>query len=186
MTTLDPSTEFSNSIVILPNVYETLTYYNDSTGGIDPLLAVNWTSSNGGLTWTFNLRQGVLFHDGTPFNSTAVVYSVNRTMAIGGGAAYIWGPVQSVVATGTYSVQFNLTYAANLPLIASAGYAAYMISPNIVSIYHPSGNISDWFNAGHDDGTGRTRCRVGIHRHRLCSQSSTSTGRDGARISLAR
>jgi peptide/nickel transport system substrate-binding protein len=47
-----------------------------------------------------------------------------------------------------------LTYAANLPLIASAGYAAYMISPNIVSIYHPSGNISDWFNSGHDDGTG--------------------------------
>ena len=153
--------------MILPNVYETLTYYNASTGGLDPLLAVNWTSSNGGLTWTFNLRQGVLFHDDTPFNSTAVVYSLNRTMTIGGGAAYIWGPVQSVVATGTYSVQFNLTYAANLPLNI-CWISAYMISPNIVSVYHPNGNISDCSMQGTTTELGRRRYRVGIHRPKSC------------------
>jgi peptide/nickel transport system substrate-binding protein len=154
MTTLDPSTEFSNSIAILPNVYETLTYYNDSTGSVSPLLATGWSSTSNGTQWTFHLRQGVTFHDGTSFNATAVVYSVNRTQVIGGGAAYIWAPVNKVKAIDTYDVWFNLSYAANLPLIASAGYAAYIMSPNIQSIYHPSGNLSDWFNAGHDDGTG--------------------------------
>lgn len=154
MTTLDPSTDFSSSLAIFPNVYETLTYYNWTTEQLTPLLATSWNGTQDGLHWTFHLRQGVLFHDGTPFNSTAVVYSINRTMTLGQGAAYIWAAVQAVVPVDTYDVRFDLSYPANIPLIASASYAAYMISPNIQTIYHPPGNISSWFNSGHDDGTG--------------------------------
>ena len=41
-------------------------------------------------TYTFNLRKGVKFHDGTPFNAEAVKFSVERTSALGKGAAFIW------------------------------------------------------------------------------------------------
>ena len=40
--TLDPSTEYSNGVMVLQNVYETLTRYNPETGGLDPLLATEW------------------------------------------------------------------------------------------------------------------------------------------------
>ncbi|MGC8618632.1 MAG: ABC transporter substrate-binding protein, partial [Thermoplasmata archaeon] len=90
------------------------------------------------------------------FNASAVVYSVERTMRLGQGAAYIWSPVSKVYAVSEYQVDFQTSYPANLPLIASAGYGAYIMSPNIRSVYNvPSNeNLSTWFNAGHDDGTG--------------------------------
>lgn len=90
MVTLDPSTEFSNSILILPNVYEGLTRFNPETQATDPLLATTWTKTSDGMNWTFTLRQGVKFHDGTPFNASAVKFSIDRTIRMGGGAAFIW------------------------------------------------------------------------------------------------
>jgi peptide/nickel transport system substrate-binding protein len=156
MVTLDPSTEFSNSILVLQNVYETLTFYNSSTGTVQPELAISWSSNSNATNWTFTLREGVKFHDGTEFNATAVVYSIERTMRLGQGAAYIWAPVKKVYVISEYKVGFELYYSANLPLIASAGYAAYIFSPNIRNIYHLPENesLSTWFNSGHDDGTG--------------------------------
>ncbi len=156
MVTADPSTEFSNSILVLQNVYQTLTFYDSKTKTVEPLLALNWSSNANSTNWIFTLRQGVKFHDGTTFNASAVIYSVNRTMALGQGAAYIWAPVTRVYAISEYVVDFQTSYPANLPLIASAGYAAYMMSPNIISSYNLSSNanLSAWFNAGHDDGTG--------------------------------
>lgn len=47
-------------------------------GQIEPALAESWTVSDDGLTWTFKLRQGVTFHDGTAFNADAVVFNLDR------------------------------------------------------------------------------------------------------------
>ncbi|MEM0090682.1 MAG: ABC transporter substrate-binding protein [Nitrososphaerota archaeon] len=154
MVTADPSTEFSNSILVLQNVYQTLTFYNSKTKTVEPLLALNWTSNSNSTDWVFTLRQGVKFHDGTTFNASAVVYSIDRTIRLGEGAAYIWAPVKEIRAISTYEVQIITSYPANIPLIASSGYGAYIMSPNIRSVYNVKGNISAWFNAGHDDGTG--------------------------------
>jgi len=156
MVTLDPSTEFSNSIILLPNVYETLTLWDPTAGAAKPSLATSWTHSSDGLNWTFTLRQGVKFHDGTPFDAAAVKYSITRTMTINGGAAYIWFPVgdpaTSIEVVNANTVTFHLTYPAALDAIASSGYAAYIFSPNT-----PGANYSlqeAWFNAGHDSGSG--------------------------------
>ena len=46
--TLDPSTEYSNGIMVLQNVYETLTRYNPDTGDLDPMLATSWTKNDDG------------------------------------------------------------------------------------------------------------------------------------------
>ncbi|MEM1843364.1 MAG: ABC transporter substrate-binding protein, partial [Desulfurococcaceae archaeon] len=72
ITGIDPSIEDDTGLVVLGTIYETLTYYDHETGEVKPRLAINWTSSEGGTEWTFHLRRMVSFHDGTPFNATAV------------------------------------------------------------------------------------------------------------------
>lgn len=156
MVTLDPSTEFSNSILVLQNTYQSMTYYNNTNNVVEPLLATNWTSNSNATHWTFNLKQGVTFYDGTTFNASSVVFSIDRTMRLGEGAAYIYSPVVSVYAVSQYTVGFNLSYSANMPLILSSSYGAYIMSQNIRSVYNLPSNesLTTWFNQGHTDGTG--------------------------------
>ncbi|MCI4371341.1 MAG: ABC transporter substrate-binding protein [Thermoplasmata archaeon] len=159
MVTLDPSTEFSNSILVLPNLYETLTLWNPAANAAKPLLATSWTHTPDGGSWTFTLRSGVKFHDGTAFDAAAVKSAILRTITMNGGAAYIWGPIgnASQAATNiqvidTSTVKFTLLYPAALDKIASSGYAAYIFSPNTPGSNYT--NQATWFEAGHDSGTG--------------------------------
>ncbi len=64
---------------IISNVYETLVAYesNDKTTPVGRL-AESWSVSDDGRTYTFYLRHGVRFHDGTPFNADAVKYTFDR------------------------------------------------------------------------------------------------------------
>ena len=78
---LDPAYESDgNSFMICDNVFEALVEYKDETTELEPLLATSWQISPDGLTYTFNLRKGVKFHDGTAFNADAVVFSIGRQM----------------------------------------------------------------------------------------------------------
>lgn len=145
---LDPSVENSNGVMILQNVYETLTYYNYETGEIEPYLAESWTSSEDGKTWTFKIREGVKFHDGTVLNADAVKKSIDRTINMKLGASFIWDSVESIEVVNDYEVRFNLSYANPIDLIASAAYASFIMSPNSID------KNSDWFNQGNDSGSG--------------------------------
>jgi len=145
----DPSTGYSNEIVAMNNMYETLTRYNPQTKSLDPLLATSWESSDGGKTWTFTLRDGVMFHTGKPMTSTDVKASIERTMELNQGAAYIWGAVKSIDAPDPQTVVFHLKYSAPLDLIASADYAAYIFDTSATS-----GDLNKWFEQGHEAGTG--------------------------------
>ena len=76
---LDPALEEDGeSFKVCDNIYDTLIHYKDGSTEIEPGLATKWESSEDGLSWTFSLRKGVTFHDGTPFNSEAVLFSLNR------------------------------------------------------------------------------------------------------------
>jgi ABC-type transport system substrate-binding protein len=78
---LDPAYETDgNSFMICDNVLEALVFYKPESTALEPGLATSWTISPDGKTYTFKLRQGVKFHDGTPFNANAVVFSVGRQM----------------------------------------------------------------------------------------------------------
>lgn len=77
------------SCAALVNLYDTL-IFPTATGGLQPDLATSWTASTDGLTYTFNLRQGVTFHNGDPLNASAVVFSMNRLIAIGQGFSYLF------------------------------------------------------------------------------------------------
>lgn len=150
ITDLDPAYSFSAEIPVMANVYEGLLRYTGGTPEVEPLLATSYNVSEDGLIWTFNLRKGVIFHDGTPFNATAVKYSIDRIRQLGVGAVFIWDPVKEVRIIDEYTVQFMLSYKAPLQRIVASCYGAWIYSPKTAEIP----NLHDWFNEGHDAGTG--------------------------------
>jgi peptide/nickel transport system substrate-binding protein len=78
-TSLDPADVFEGeSTKLIGQVYDGLVNFKPGTTDIEPGLAERWESSPDGRTWTFHLRQGVEFHDGTPFDAAAVVFSLER------------------------------------------------------------------------------------------------------------
>jgi peptide/nickel transport system substrate-binding protein len=78
---LDPAYETDgNSFMICDNILEALVFYKDESTALEPGLATSWEISPDGLTYTFKLRKGVKFHDGTAFNADAVVFSIGRMM----------------------------------------------------------------------------------------------------------
>jgi peptide/nickel transport system substrate-binding protein len=77
---LDPiNVTDGESIRVTHNIFETLLEY-DQNLELQPKLATEYESSEDGLTWTFQLREGVKFHDGTDFNAEAVVFNFERWM----------------------------------------------------------------------------------------------------------
>jgi peptide/nickel transport system substrate-binding protein len=76
---LDPAdVTDGESITVMNNIFEGLVRYKPGSTEIEPCLATTWEASSDGLVWTFHLRQGIKFHDGTPFNADAVVFSYER------------------------------------------------------------------------------------------------------------
>jgi len=66
------------SFWVCKQVFESLLAFVPGTTDVEPALAESWEMSADGLEWTFYLRQGVKFHDGTDFNADAVVINWNR------------------------------------------------------------------------------------------------------------
>ena len=76
---IDPHINRSSELgIILRQVYDTLIYRDPETKNFVPGLATEWTISDDGLIYTFTLRQGVKFHDGTVFNAQAVAANIDR------------------------------------------------------------------------------------------------------------
>jgi peptide/nickel transport system substrate-binding protein len=76
---LDPVTQDGNvDIWIFMSIYDQLVRVNDTGTGLEPALAEKWDVSPDGLTYTFHLRKGVVFSDGTPLKASDVKFSINR------------------------------------------------------------------------------------------------------------
>jgi peptide/nickel transport system substrate-binding protein len=79
-TSLDPcSFEANQALILKNNVVQSLTDLDPATGAVTPVLATSWTQK-GPSTWTFTLRPGVKYSDGTPFDANAAVFGINRDL----------------------------------------------------------------------------------------------------------
>ena len=109
-TYLDPAvgSDFSSSSSFV-NLYDTL-IYPTSTGDIVPHLAESWDASADGLTWTFYLKKGVKFHDGSELTAEDVVFTMDRLIAIGEGYGYLYaGSIKKSEAVDKYTVRFHMS-----------------------------------------------------------------------------
>ena len=114
-------------------IHEALTS-QDADGKIGPGLATSWTVSDDKRTWTFKLRPGVLFHDGTPFNAEAVKFTYERLLnpATGSPRRSTLAAVESmeVVDNLTFRITTKEPFA---PLLAQlSAYNVYILSPTQV------------------------------------------------------
>ncbi|MGA8542767.1 MAG: ABC transporter substrate-binding protein [Thermoplasmata archaeon] len=110
---LDPGETFSTpGWAAVQQVYQGLVNYNGSSAtNFTGVLAYNWTSSNGNLTWVFNLRPGVTFSNGDPYNAYVQWFSFYRSLLLESGPQFI-------LEENFYSTNFNasnpLNYYSNI------------------------------------------------------------------------
>lgn len=96
---------------ILAHLYDTLLEIGDD-GEILPGLATDWTVSEDGLTYTFDLRQDVTFHDGSEFTADDVVFSLERYRNEGvtaGLPASVVAKMESITALDEYTVEVQVS-----------------------------------------------------------------------------
>ncbi len=148
---LAPALAFGSEHTALLQAYENLVYYNPpgSSQMLKPGLATRWETTEEGKEWTFYLREGVLFHDGTLFNAEAVKATIDYYLAAeGAGCSWIWDPVEEVEVVDDYTARLHLSYTAPMDLISAAAYCGGMISPAVVN------QPQEWFDIGNSVGTG--------------------------------
>jgi len=81
--TLDPwNASDVNGMLVTRQIFETLVEYDPGSFKIVPKLAESWSVSSDGLAWTFVLRRGVKFHDGTDLDAAAVVLNFDRARQV--------------------------------------------------------------------------------------------------------
>lgn len=145
----DPSTDFSNEIIAMNNMYQTLLRYNPANGKFTPVLATSYKASADHLTWTFQIRKGVHFHSGDLMTAADVKASIERTIQLAQGASYIWGAVKSIDTPTPWTVVFHLKYPSPLNLIAASPYGSFIFDTKALKQHG-----AKWFASGHEDGTG--------------------------------
>ncbi|MGA2082355.1 MAG: glutathione ABC transporter substrate-binding protein [Holophaga sp.] len=129
--TLDPQLcTDSATEVINKNIYNNLVRF-DPNMKLVPDLATSWSLAKDGLTWTFNLRQGVTFHDGTPFNAAAVKYNFERILDPKTASARrsVLAMIKTVEPVNDLTVKIVTDYPCGSFLYQLAHPVAAMISP---------------------------------------------------------
>lgn len=134
---LDPALHSADSeIAFNRSIYDYLVeVLPDSSVGAN--LATDWTISEDGLTYTFNLAQGVTFHDGSPFTSADVVWTFNRLKNQGSPALNLLGDFE-ITAPDASTVVFTLSQVNADFLLGVAARQALIIqdgqdTPNIIA-----------------------------------------------------
>src|SRR6266478_6858414 len=98
-TGFDPEAVLNNtSGFVMATIYDSLVKYKAGTVEVEPGLAESWEAAADGLTYTFHLRKGVTFHDGTPFNAPNYVKTLKRLLdKADPDSIFNTGPVESFI-----------------------------------------------------------------------------------------
>ncbi len=153
---LDPAdVDDGESVKALNQVYEGLVRFKPGTLEVEPWLAKSFQMSDDGLSIRFELREGVLFHDGTPLNAETAAFSFLRQLdkahpghlpgAIFQYWNYLYSDIKEVEVTGSMTLLFRLKQPNATLLYSLASFPAYLISPQALEDYgqdmvrHPVG-----------------------------------------------
>tara|TARA_R110002124_G_scaffold2518_1_gene15946 strand:+ start:564 stop:2138 length:1575 start_codon:yes stop_codon:yes gene_type:complete len=141
---LDPAAVTAvNDFRILMNMYDGLVRYKDGTLEVEPSLATDWTISEDGTIYTFTLRDGVTFHDGSAFDAEAVKFNFDRMLDESHPysdtgpfpLAFFFSSVQSVDVIDPLTVSFTLN-APYAPFLSNLAYpTGLIVSPAAVMEY---------------------------------------------------
>lgn len=165
----DPDVYYAGQgLLLTTNLYEGLLQFKggQDKAEFEPLLATEWTASPDNKVFTLKLREGVKFHDGTPFKSDAVKASFDRRLAVNGGPAYMVKDIESITTQGDYGVTITLKS-------PNSEFLDYLASPYGPRMMSPTGlqknggsDFAQNYLTSHDLGTGPytlTDAQVGSH-----------------------
>jgi peptide/nickel transport system substrate-binding protein len=156
--TLDPDvTMDNNDWTITYPAYQRLVRYKTVDGkgttSVVGELAKSWKVSADKLTWTFKLKSGNAFADGSPVDATAVKFSFDRLLKLGKGPSEPFQDLTSVTVVGPHTVQFHLKepFAPFLYTLANDGAA--IIDPKVMS-HQRNGDMAQGWLSEHTAGSG--------------------------------
>ena len=140
---LDPAlVDDMDSGNLIVGMYESLLRFKHGSTEVEPCLAESWTISDDGLVYTFKLRQGVKFHDGTPFNAEAVKFNFDRQspehlVPKMSYAPFVFGDVAKTEVLDEYTVQVTLKQR-QTPFLRNMAmtYAAPIASPTALKKFN--------------------------------------------------
>jgi oligopeptide transport system substrate-binding protein len=169
LTTLDPALAYDqNSLTAISMIYTGLVTLDDHMQ-VQPQLASNWDLSSDGLTWTFHLKSGLKFSDGTSLTATDVAYSIDRALqpatkstvapiylgiihdadkVLGGSLPTLIGDGLQVVDQGTLKIITTKPAPYFLDMLAHA--CAYVVEQKLIKTYGSS--FTDHLSEGGGDG----------------------------------
>ena len=157
---VDPAIGRDNaSQVACLNIYDPL-FLSDNDGNSLPHVAEKWELSDDGLTYTFYIRQGIKFHDGSELTASDVKFSMDRMRTIGqGNASFFLGQKINVEVVDKYIVKFHLEKTEG-PFLKKLIYL-YIVNEDLIraNIKKPGsyGEMGDYgreFLTMHDAGSG--------------------------------
>jgi peptide/nickel transport system substrate-binding protein len=153
---IDPHINASSELGIpLTSVYDTLVYRDREAGEFVPGLAERWNVSDDGLVYTFYLRQGVTFHDGTSFDAEAVRFNLERITSpdlASQKARFMLGPYERTEVVDEYTVRIYLSEPFAPLLDALSQVYLGMVSPAAVEQWAAAGKRDEY--QLHQVGTG--------------------------------
>ena len=158
---LDPQSQYDyRSTIVIRNIYEGLVgLVGSATDEFEGLVAESWEANEDQSVWTFKLRPGLTFHDGSPCDSAAVKASYERLLAMGRGAVnvvsrFVSDPEQ-METPDPETIVFNL--GAPQPLFLSAMAATYgvqIVNTKVVMEHEEEGDFGNAWLQLNAEGTG--------------------------------
>ena len=109
-------------------VYESL-FKPNAQGSVDPWLLESYSYDSEAMTYTFNVRKGVTFADGTVLDAEAVKWNLDHYLQVGAKVQALLSSIESVEVVDEYTVQLNLSTWSSILPYAFSRECGYMMSP---------------------------------------------------------
>lgn len=145
------ATEIHNNAAAI-NMYNALVQVKQGTNDLEMDLAESMEPSADGLEYTFKLREGVKFHDGTELTAADVKYTVDRMLALKKGVYRNLAPLVGADVVDDYTVTLKLD--APFPALPQALTRLYILNSKLVQANEEAGDMGEKWLVDHDAGSG--------------------------------